>query len=491
MSLLALARKVEAARRRFTGFSLEDACGRHLLQLALARDPSKRIAACCGRRSGKSTGICARGLDLAATKAGAQIYYCSKSLTWARDTIFMPILLPMMDAAGLVEGLDYTINRQDWIIEFTNGSRWFFLGADDLGDIKRFNGKKMHLCIVDEMQDLAEEVLTEFLDVVVKYCLFDYDGTLILAGIPSAQPAGYWWRIWQNPRYKKHDFTAYDNPLKTPEETDAWVQEECRDRGVTIDHPLIQRSIFARWVPMTDWLVYKYDPLVNGVDCLFRQVNKSTRSWRFAVGVDTGSIDRAAIVVLGQAQTNPHTHLVDEWVTGRGADLDFTALVNQLKYFRTVYAPGAWYFDPAHAGKPLMAELRNRHGFAFMESAKKTELRGQVDLVNDGLRTGRLRLPPDSETAADMMKTVWDKEEALLNRWLYSSVHHPDPSEAFRYAYQGIYASWYVAPDPRTPHQRQLDEEAARIDARAGGVDPMVQVDEVDETPEWAHNPWR
>src|SRR5215831_9055865 len=174
-------------------FSVEDVCGRHLRQLALARDPRKRIAACCGRRGGKSTALCARALDVAMTVDAAQVYYCSKSHTWARDTIIEPILRPMLEGHGFRENVDYHEDRADLVFSFPNGSRIFFLAADDLGDIKKFNGKRMHLCIVDEMQDLNEEVLVEFLGVIVKYCLYDYDGTLILAGIPSAAPVGYWW----------------------------------------------------------------------------------------------------------------------------------------------------------------------------------------------------------------------------------------------------------------------------------------------------------
>ncbi len=469
-------------------FSIEDACGAHLKQLALARDPAKRIAACCGRRAGKSTALCARAVDLCTTTPNATVYYCTKSYTWARNTIVEPILRPMLSKAGIVVHED----KAELVYTFSNGSKLFFLAADDLGDIKKFNGKKMHLCIVDEMQDLSEDVLEEFLTVIVNYCLYDYDGTLILAGIPSEAPAGYWFKTWGNKAYSKHTFTAFDNPLRRPEETQRWVDSECAEHGVTPTHPLIQRSVFAVWVPMTDWLAYKYDPLRNGTDCkFFRAVTKDTTGWRFAVGVDTGSIDRTAIVVIGQSRHDPATHLVDEWVTGHGADLDFSAIVNQLLAYRRIYQPQMWFFDPAHAGKPLMAELRNRHGFPMEMSATKSQFKGQVELVNDGLRQGKIKIPPESEVASDMMRTVWDKDLALRNRWEYSPVWHPDPAEAFRYAYQGIYATWFKEPDKRTPEEKARDEEAAGMDERVrSNLDRDIQADEVDETPSWAKNPY-
>lgn len=475
MSLAALARKVAAAQDAAPlVFDLTKACSNdngvvHLKQLALARDLSKRIAACCGRRAGKSTGIVARAIDVCCSIPGAQVYYCTKSFRWAADTIVEPILKPMLKRAGMPVGDFVHEDLQDLTYAFPNGSRIFFLACDDLGDITKFNGKKMQLCIVDEMQDLREEVLIEFLTVVVKYCLYDYDGTLILAGIPSEAPVGYWFKAWGNAAYTKHSFTAYDNPLRTKEETDAWVAAECAERGVTVEDPLIQRSIFAAWVPMTDWLAYKYDSLKNGEGCrFFRQVTKDTVGWRFAIGVDTGSIDRMAIVVIGQSRRDPGVHLVDEWVTGRGADLDFTAIVNQLLAYRTRYRPTSWFIDPAHAGKPLMAELRNRHGFPVDMAAKKTELKGEVDLVNDGLRRGEIKIPPESDVAADMLMTTWDKDKAATNLWAYSTSHHPDPSEAFRYAYKGIYANWYKTPDTRSDEQKLLDDEAALMDRRAG-----------------------
>jgi hypothetical protein len=468
---LADALKREIKRRALLApepFDLEDACSidgrRHVEQLALARDPSKRIAACCGRRAGKSTGIIARALHVCTTTPNANVYYCTKSFQWAADTIVEPILRPMLAKAGI-----FAEEEADTLtFVFANGSRLHFLAADDLGDIKKFNGKKMHLCIVDEMQDLREEVLVEFLTVVVKYCLYDYDGTLILAGIPAESPVGFWFRTWSNPSYSKHTFTAYDNPLRTPEETDAWVQAECAEHGITIEHPLIQRSIFAQWVPMTDWLAYKYSVALNGSDCrFFRAVTKDTYGWRFAVGVDTGSMDRTAIVVIGQSRHDKATHLVDEWIAPHGADLDFSSMVKALLDVRAKYRPDSWYFDPAHAGKPLMAELTKRHGFPLLQSAKKSEMKGQVELVNDGLRTGKIKIPPESEVAADMLKTTWDRDLADKNRWEFSTTYHPDPSEAFRYAYQGVYSTWFAPPDLRHHRVKELEEEMNRIDERS------------------------
>ncbi len=475
-------------------FDLRRACSNdvgttHVKQLALALDGARWIAACCGRRGGKSTGLCARAVDVCMRIPNAQVYYCSKSYTWGKNTIIGPILKPMLDAQGIAyRELD---DKGELSFTFPNGSKIFFLAADDLGDIKKFNGKKMHLCIVDEMQDIREEVLTEFLDVIVTFCLYDFDGTLVLAGIPSESPAGFWYDVWQNPQYSKHHFTAYDNPLRSAADTDAWVKAECERRGVTIDHAIIQRSVFAVWVPMTEWLVYKYDALVNGKGCLFQQVDKYTNGWRFAVGVDTGSVDRFAIVVLGQSTYKPEAHLVDEFVTGHGADLDFTAAVNQLKAYKAKYAPQAWYFDPAHAGKPLMAELRNRHGFDFLETANKSQMKGQIELVNDALRNDLLRIPPHTEVAADMFKTMWSKDHAKENRWEYSPHYHPDPAEALRYAFHGVYSTWFKAPDRRSPQVREREEEMARIEntmkLKQYGE---VEADEIDESPAWARNPF-
>ena len=114
-----------------------------------------------------------------------------------------------------------------------------------------------------------------------------------------------------------------------------------------------------------------------------------------------------------------------------------------------------------------MAELRNRHGFPLEMTAVKAQMKGQVELVNDGLRAGTIKIPPESEVAADMMKTLWDKDLAAKNRWEYSSIHHPDPSEAFRYAFGGMYPAWMKQPDLRTPRHKQLDEEMDLMDKRA------------------------
>jgi hypothetical protein len=489
--------EVLARTQAFRGgtFDLVKACSNvngetHLKQLALARDPSKWIAACCGRRGGKSTGLCARAIDVCMRIPNAQVYYCSKSYTWGKNTIIGPILRPMLAAQGITaRELD---DKGELSFTFANGSKIFFLAADDLGDIKKFNGKKMHLCIVDEMQDIREEVLEEFLDVIVTFCLYDFNGTLILAGIPSESPSGFWWKAWENPSFSRHVFTLFDNPMLTREESERWVDDECKRRGVTREHPIIQRSIFAVWVTMTEWLVYKYNPLVNGKDCLYQKVDKlSHGGWRFAMGADTGSADRLAIVILGQSRMAPQTHLVDEFVTGRNADLDFTAAVNQCKAFREKYAPSTYHFDPAHAGKPLMAELRNRHGFPFEMTANKNQRRGQIELVNNELRRGNILIPDYTDTAVDMLKTMWDRDLAKDNVWEYSGRWHPDPSEAFRYAFTGVYPSWFQAPDLRSPRQKELDTEAQRIAKTMDLAQGWVEADEVNESPAWARNPFR
>lgn len=459
----------------------------HIKQYAIAVDQSLRIALCAGRRFGKSEVLVARAVDAAISHVNSNIWYCGKTLTWCQETPWKT-LQAMLNRSGIEVHLNYSSLKAT----FPNGSTIHFVGADDSGDINKMRGKgkDMVLAIVDEMQDIRDEIAIPFIEEVLDYCLLDRRGTLIVAGTVSETNAGWWYKTFTTPDngWAKHEGTAYDNPFFTKEAIDEFIDDKCKRMGVDRNDPTIQREFFNNWDTQSDWLVYKYNAVLNADDLpiviekpkdkpvrilYLKDIDARAPFWRFAVGIDSGNADRDVIVVLGQNQKKPEIHLVREWVSMRGANLGYTPMIEELKLIRKVYRASHYFADTDTASKKTSAELAKNHGFTVIEAAKKQDRKGQIRTLNDALRTGRIKAPGDSKVVEDFLLTMWDKN-ASIPFSLFASSWHPDASEAFRYGFQGIYEHWYKEPDKRSPKQREIETAEAMREAPFADPDDPV-----------------
>ena len=456
----------------------------HEKQLAFATDSSRNIITVAPRRGGKSTGIAIRAAGLSVTKTKATTYYLSKSEDYAERTFLRNGLHPLLHKMGIPyrtsDGVD------TW---FDNGSVIYCRGIGTKDSIENLRGEQPDLVIIDECGIVDENILETLLKAVLSASMRDRLGTVIMAGTPSPVLSGTYYEAWAGKfaeEWKHHFFDMFDNPTFTKKGNEEFLADQIRLYYGTALDPTYRREYLGEWVTDSNLTCYKY---LSGAEdglpsCHVEKEQLDARlsdrtMWRFVCGVDFGSRDRDAIVVLGQNYHDRCYYLVEEHVTKRGQNAALSWMAEKLALVGRRYPKIQGFFDTGGGGLKAYTSLVQDYGFGWVTNAfpaRKRDLRGDIDQVNTFLRSGRLKIPRDSKTAEDMMKTLWDPEALKRGVWKFASGWHPDPSEALRYALNGIYERWYEPEDDRTQDQKDQDEMrelmAARTRRRRGVLGP-------------------
>ena len=167
------------------------------------KDESKRVVACFGRQTGKTTVVAVRAVHFAFTNAEAVVLVVSPSL---RQSMIM-----FERICRFIESNPYTaksVRRKTCtVVELRNGSRIIALPCA----AHRLRGFTAHMVIVDEAAFVPDEVVTEILNPM----LAATDGVLILAGTPWGR--NYFYKAFTDPDFSVHKVKSSECPLISEE----------------------------------------------------------------------------------------------------------------------------------------------------------------------------------------------------------------------------------------------------------------------------------
>lgn len=181
------------------------------------------------------------------------------------------------------------------------------------------------------------------------------------------------------------------------------------------------------------------------------------RVWRFSMGLDLAySPDKDAIAVIGwRKDDGAHKlWLVYEFEQGH-QDVDqlsavFVPLVRRFKPLVIIADDGG------HGAVKTLKTIENRLG-GFEITPKPRDLEVSTGLINDELRTGRLRVFREGHAANDFPHWQWQVKNGKKER---SPVFHSDITEAVRYAVWG--ATHWMGKDP-PPEASAEDKRRAEL----------------------------
>jgi len=426
-------------------------------QLAFVRDPSSFKIAVTTRRAGKSTSCGADLMDTCSTIAGVNCLYITLSRKNAKRLIW-----PELKRINRRFKLGGEVNESDLTITFPNESVLYISGASDRTEIENFRGMALKKVYIDEGQSFPAYI-RELIDDVIGPALMDHAGVLALIGTPGPIPSGYFYDISQSNAWSKHFWSFFDNPhisAKSGLTHQQILDRELKRRGVDATDPSIQREWFGKWVLDTDSLVYKFNYSTSVFEGAVPQAQ-----WSYILGVDLGFDDADALAVLAWSPTSPTTYLVDEQVTRHQG---ITELVDQIDTLKKKYDITKIVVDTAGLGKKISEEIQSRYKIATQPAEKVRKLE-YIELMNDALRTGRLKARRDSRFAQDCMRVEWDADKSRPDKKIISNRFHSDICEAVLYAWRESYAYTHTPERAKPKHgsKQWADEEAARLEEAA------------------------
>lgn len=471
---LARREKVKAEKAAAPKFKLEEFCFDK--QLALIQDPAKFKCAVTSRRSGKSTGCIADMYATARQYPDINVLYLTLNRRSAKRIIWRELL----KLVGKYEKeSDMRIDNTELTISLDNGSQIMLGGTEDESSIDRWRGLALKKVYIDEAQSFRP-FIKQLVDDVVVPSLFDYDGSLILIGTPGPVCQGYFYEAATGHGWSHHHWTIFDNPWiekKSGKKVSELLAAERARRGITEQDPTYRRESLGQWVPDGDALAFKFSHDRNTYE------NLPPGEYIYILGADIGWLDSDAIAILGYNFEDKNVYLIEEHVKAKQGITDF---VNDIKYFIEKYKPVRMVMDAGALGKKIQEEIRQRHGI-FLEAAEKNRKMEFIELLNDDLRTGRIKVKRDSRFAEDCF--LVQKDLTNPARPKISDVYHTDIGDSFLYSWREC-KHYLAEKKPNEPRlgteeymnqlEERLAEKMAEAKAKTGMDDILSSQEEMD-----------
>ena len=430
-------------------------------QLAFVRDPAPFKIAVTTRRAGKSTSCVA---DLVATALETPECVCLY-ITLSRKNA-KRLVWPEFKRINKRFRLRALANESDLSLTFPNGSVVYLLGAKDRSSIEDMRGLPIKKVYLDESQSFPAYI-KDLIDDVLGPALIDYAGTLCLIGTPGPVPAGYFFDLTKNKHWSNHFWSFFDNPfiaLKSGKSHQEMLDRELLRRGVTVNDPSIQREWFGKWVIDRDALVFHYDDAVNNYAKL-----PDRRSFSYILGVDLGYDDADALALMCYHDADQTTFLVQEIITKHQG---ITPLTEQIDQLTKKYDIHKIVIDTAGLGKKITEEISRRYQIPMVPAEKSRKLE-YIELMNDALRTGKLKALQGSRFSQDCNKVEWDLDKSTPEKKVISKRFHSDICDAVLYAWRESYSYTFkkqpAKPKPGSPEyfkeieDKTFDHEFERL----------------------------
>jgi phage FluMu gp28-like protein len=185
-------------------------------QVKLLEDSSKRIVACMGRQSGKTTTIAMKAIYFAGSNQNVTVLITSPSLR--QSMIMFDRIAAFVYSAPRLRNKIVRATRT--LIHLENGSRIIALPCSE----NLLRGYSSNMCVCDEASFMPEEVITQ----VIFPMLSTTDGYAIFLSTPWGKDH-FFYRAFVNPSYSVHRVKSSECPLIKPEFLEEMRQNMTRE----------------------------------------------------------------------------------------------------------------------------------------------------------------------------------------------------------------------------------------------------------------------
>lgn len=322
---------------------------------------------------------------------------------------------------------DSMAHETEATITFPNGSEIRLLGADKDKEAQKKRGDKTAMEVVLEAQ-LFGGYLRTLVEDIAEPCLFDLQGTFCLEGTPGPVCGGYWYCITGDATDASRRWTSQGKEVKVGDEKEivgaGWschrwgvldnpflphAKDELallmKKRRWTAESPTYLREWKALWVTDLSALFYAFNELLNTFT--LAEVQPWGPGWMHCLGWDLGSRDDMALVVWGWHPSKPFLYEAFSWKKKGALSAEIMGEIEKLEKrgFNIVKKVA----DTQGGGKMFVEEVMSRYAQVF-DPAKKGDKPGHVQLLNDDLRSGFIKIQRGSELAEEMAVLTKDPE---------------------------------------------------------------------------------
>ena len=433
-------------------------------------DPSPLSAACCGRRAGKTRGLCRDFVREALAVPGFRGLYLNSTRGEAERLAWYGNRNDGMAALVEQHGVKAKLNQAKLTIYLPETDAWIYLrGADDEAELRKALGGAYHKVVWDEAQKIPPKLGQSIREVFFP-ALLDFGGRFCMTGTPVRNMSGLFWDVTRPEVERRlagwsvHHWTLLDNPFFGDS-----LDERYR-RGVSalqrlyggpeaapIDSPIMQREAFGRWVREDAAYVYhvhkvpserllyaphrlRADGFVD-VPAALEDLPFDYRQAQFALGADLGyKPDPFALVLWAWHAHDPKLYEVVSWQRGElTADEQVKALLDVRKHV----AIGIVVADAGGAARATVAgwsrEWVERYNLPILEAAK-SQKNTFIEVLNSDIVQGNIQLRDGGPLYDEMSQLQWSSIVSGTGRLVEDPTLSNHNSDAALYSHRHSYA---------------------------------------------------
>lgn len=416
-------------------------------QREFIRDRSKKKAAVCSRRAGKSYGIAVDALITANENPGALVPYITLTRVSGKR-----IMWPPLQAMNKQMGLGAKFNNNELTVTLPNGAQIFISGADDHAEIERLRGPAYPKVYIDEAQSFRP-FLKDLIKDIIEPAILDYDGQILMTGTPNAACAGAFYEATtaSTSPWHVHKWTLRDNPFLP--NVEQWLEERKKDYGWDDEHPTYLREYCGIWVRDDTSLVYRLNENVNVLD----DSPDLDDGWDYVLGVDLGASSSTAFCVVAY---NDVLRSVRPVLTFKRKDMIPSSIAATIESLQQRWKFSSIVIDSGGLGKGYVEEFRQRYDIPA-EPAEKRHKLSFIELLNGDLRNGTIQIYEEENRPLldEMWLLQWNEARTEPDKARYED----HACDAFLYAWrrcrQYLYEEEIEGPTPGTKEWYDKVEE--------------------------------
>ncbi len=347
-------------------------------QVSLLEDPSKRIVACMGRQTGKTTTIALKAIYFAQTNKGVTVLITSPSLRQSM-IMFDRIITFVYSSAYLRTKI---VRSTGTLVQLENKSQIIALPCSE----HMLRGYTANMIILDEASWIPEKVITQILFPM----LSTTDGYAILLSTPWDKNH-FFYRAFANPAYSVHRVKSSECPLIPQHVLDENRQNmtreeylmECEAEFVEALNSYFPLALIRSCVELAQ---------KHGVE-LCSSLEASFPSGEYYAGVDFGKLqDYSVLAVLrreGEILKLVYLHQFS-------LDTPYAQVIGHLVRANQRFQFRGMLVDQTGVGEPVLEEIRsqglgNVEGVTFTVQSKEDLLTG----LKIAMEQNRLAIPYD------------------------------------------------------------------------------------------------
>jgi hypothetical protein len=404
------------------------------------------------RQYGKTRIACVTMIDTLLNRPKTEAAYVDMDIEHGEKVL-------LKDLQKILDEYDVPARIVDGEVRFENGSIGYVFSGANTKEVKKLQGLKLVLLIIDEAQESSEisNILT-----MCSPALLLQNGRILLMGIPGrVRGIGYWWEVCEGEHkelFAQYRGSFWDNTTLSQEAKERLYESEKKRLGET--NPEFVRHWKGEWPDDDKSLrVYHYDPAVNGYDgdhppCPIR-----------TLGLDPGGVrDAEANEVLGHGREDGNIYQIDELVTEKkeGGDWDDTGNRTVPLWRKNRVNQGFYDYGSAHKG--ALALIYEQDSTTRLEAVPEKDPYNEAKRINELFQARRLWIKKGSRLHFDLLYTMWDAESLGKSgkKPEYSKAYKQNACDALRAAMWGVYGYVPTKKDKPKPIS-DVEAEAKRI----------------------------